>query len=113
MATEFSEELQRLFISFLLSDKELFVRCRNIVNPAYFLINLRPSVEFIVKHADDYSALPTIDQLKAKTKLEISIDDEITVRHKEWFLDEFSNFAKHKALERRILYSRRSYKESK
>ena len=49
MATEFSEELQRLFISFLLSDKELFVRCRNIVNPAYFLINLRPKKRYLDK----------------------------------------------------------------
>jgi KaiC/GvpD/RAD55 family RecA-like ATPase len=49
--------------------------------------------------------MPTIDQIKAKTEIGLELDAEVTARHKEWFLDEFQDFAKFKALEQAILAS--------
>jgi len=105
MVKEFKENLQKLFLGFLISDKELYVRVQSLVVPTYFNNKLRPTVEFINKHADEYNSMPTIDQIKAKTEIGLELDAEVTARHKEWFLDEFQDFAKFKALEQAILAS--------
>jgi KaiC/GvpD/RAD55 family RecA-like ATPase len=105
MTKEFKEDLQKLFLGFLISDKELYVRVQSLVVPTYFNNKLRPTVEFINKHADEYNSMPTIDQIKAKTEIGLELDAEVTARHKEWFLDEFQDFAKFKALEQAILAS--------
>ena len=49
--------------------------------------------------------MPTVDQIKAKTEIGLELDADVTARHKEWFLDEFQDFAKFKALEQAILAS--------
>ncbi len=105
MTKEFKEDLQKLFLGFLISDKELYVRVQSLVVPTYFNNKLRPTVEFINEHADEYNSMPTIDQIKAKTEIGLELDAEVTARHKEWFLDEFQDFAKFKALEQAILAS--------
>lgn len=105
MTKEFKENLQKLFLGFLISDKELYVRVQSLVVPTYFNNKLRPTVEFINEHADEYNSMPTIDQIKAKTEIGLELDAEVTARHKEWFLDEFQDFAKFKALEQAILAS--------
>ena len=102
---EFKEDLQKLFLGFLISDKELYVRVQSLVVPTYFNNKLRPAVDFINSHADEYNSMPTIDQIKAKTEIGLEIDVEVTDRHKDWFMDEFQDFAKFKALELAILAS--------
>ena len=102
---EFKEDLQKLFLGFLISDKELYVRVQSLVVPTYFNNKLRPAVEFINGHAEEYNSMPTIDQIKAKTEIGLELDAEVTVRHKDWFMDEFQDFAKFKALEQAILAS--------
>ena len=102
---EFKEDLQKLFLGFLISDKELYVRVQSLVVPTYFNNKLRPAVDFINSHADEYNSMPTIDQIKAKTEIGLEIDAEVTARHKDWFMDEFQDFAKFKALEQAILAS--------
>ena len=102
---EFKEDLQKLFLGFLISDKELYVRVQSLVVPTYFNNKLRPAVDFINSHADEYNSMPTIDQIKAKTEIGLEIDVEVTDRHKDWFMDEFQDFAKFKALEQAILAS--------
>ena len=102
---EFKEDLQKLFLGFLISDKELYVRVQSLVVPTYFNNKLRPAVEFINGHAEEYNSMPTIDQIKAKTEIGLELDAEVTARHKDWFMDEFQDFAKFKALEQAILAS--------
>ena len=105
MIKEFKEDLQKLFLGFLISDKELYVRVQALVVPTYFNNKLRPAVEFINQHADEYNSMPTVDQIRAKTELGLELDADITARHKDWFMDEFQDFAKFKALEQAILAS--------
>jgi len=33
---EYSQELQKLYLEFMMKDHELFVRVNNIINPEYF-----------------------------------------------------------------------------
>ena len=105
MPKEFTEDLQKLFLSFLISDKELFLRVQSLVVPEYFNNKLRPAVKLIREHADQYNSVPTIEQVKGKANVQLELDKDITARHKEWFVNEFQDFAKFKALEKAILAS--------
>jgi len=103
---EYNIELQQLFVEFLAQDQDLFVRVNNITDSNYFDRTLRSTVEFIREHVSEYGAQPTPQQVKAKTGVELSgLGDKIDHRHKEWFVDEYENFCKHKALESAILKS--------
>ena len=66
---EYSQELQKLYLEFMMNDHELFVRVNNIVKPEYFDRPLRSTVEFIQEHASEYGAMPTHEQVKAITCL--------------------------------------------
>lgn len=103
---EYNIELQQLFVEFLAQDQDLFVRVNNITDSNYFDRTLRSTVEFIREHVAEYGAQPTAQQVKAKTGVELNgLGDKIDHRHKEWFVDEYENFCKHKALESAILKS--------
>ena len=102
---EYNIDLQRLFVEFLAQDKDLFARVNGIINPLYFDRELRKGVEFIQEHVSGYSALPTLEQIKATTGLELQELKDVDDRHQTWFVDEFETFCKHKALESAILAS--------
>lgn len=103
---EYTQELQKLFVEFLAQDKDLFVRVNGILDVEYFDRSLRKAVAFIQQHARDYGAQPTLDQIRATTGLELQgLGESVDSRHKDWFIDEFEQFCKHKALESAILKS--------
>lgn len=103
---DYNLDLQKLFLEFLMQDKDLFVRVNGILESSYFDRTLRKGVDFVKEHVKDYGALPTVDQVKATTGITINdISGNINERHKEWFIDEFEQFCKHKALESAILSS--------
>jgi replicative DNA helicase len=103
---DYNIDLQKLFLEFLVQDKELFVRVNGILDSSYFDRTLKKSVDFVKTHVSDYGALPTIEQIKATTGVSVNdIGKDINERHKEWFIDEFEQFCKHKALESAILSS--------
>jgi replicative DNA helicase len=103
---EYTLELQKLFLEFLAQDKDLFVRVNGILSPEYFDRSLRKTVSFVKEHAEGYGALPTHEQILALTGLELrGLGDVVDQRHKDWFVDEFEQFCKHKALEAAILRS--------
>ena len=102
---EYSAELQKLFIEFLLKNHDLYARCRGILDSEYFDHELRDCVKFIIDHADKYSAVPTKDQVEAKTQVKLGDITSATEQYEGWFLDEFEQFCKHKALELAILKS--------
>jgi len=105
MATDYNVELQKLFVEFLAQDQDLFVRVNGILDVDYFDRTLRKSVDFIKKHANEYGALPTKEQIKASSGTELAGIPDVDDRHKKWFIDEFEQFCKHKALEGAILKS--------
>ena len=102
---EYTEDMQKLYIEFLLSDPELYARCQAIIDAEYFDRKFRKSVKFIQEHVNGYSVVPTTEQLKAQTGVEFTLVKDIDERHDEWFLDDFAQFCKHKALANAILNS--------
>lgn len=105
MSTEYNVEVQKLFIEFLAQDQDLFVRVNGIMDPEYFDRTLRKTVNFIKTHADEYGALPKPEQVEATTGFKPSGIPDVDDRHKKWFIDEFEQFCKQKALEGAILKS--------
>jgi archaellum biogenesis ATPase FlaH len=102
---EYSVDLQKLFLEFLISDKELMSRCQNVLDSTHFSRSLQESAEFIKKYATEYSDIPSVDQIKAITGMELKQIPGEAASHKEWFLTEFEQFSRHKALEKAILAS--------
>jgi len=105
MATVYTDDLQKLFLEFMLTDSELYVRCRNIVSPSYFSKKFYDTVEMFQEYSEKYQKLPTVDQVKAKCDLELKEVPNIDEAQKNWFLDEFETFCRHKALEKAIIES--------
>ena len=102
---EYTEEIQELFLRFIVSDPELFVRVNTIVQPYMFNKRFQKTVEFIQEHTTQYNAIPTIDQISATTGIELERVDGISDNHTDWFLDSIEKFCRHKALEKAILDS--------
>jgi len=102
---DYNVDLQKLFVEFLAQDQDLFVRINNILVPDHFDRSLRKAVDFVQTHAREYSALPTLEQIGATTGTTLQPLKDVDDRHKKWFIDEFEQFARHKALESAILAS--------
>ena len=105
MLKEFGIDVQKLFLDFMLTDAENFVRVRNIFNVSNFDKALKPVADFIKRHSDEYNTLPEINQLKAATGFNHTPINDMDIGHQDWFLDEFESFTKRKELERAILKS--------
>lgn len=105
MAKEYNTEMQKLFLEMMMSDAQSFVRVQNIYNPENFDRSLRETATFIEEHADEYKTLPTRDQVRAATGVELKETTGLTEEHYEWFMDEFEGFSRRQELERAILKS--------
>ena len=75
---DYNEEIQEMFLNFLITDPELFVRVNNIVEPYMFNKKYQDTATFLKQHSAEYSAIPTIDQIKATTGIELERIDGIT-----------------------------------
>lgn len=102
---EYGEDIQELFLRFLVTDPDVFVRVNNIVQPYMFNRKYREAVEFLKDHANKYNSIPTLEQLEAVNGLELKPVEDVHESHMNWFMDEFETFCRHKALEKAILDS--------
>jgi len=103
--TQYTDEIQELFLRFLVSDADLFARCQNIVNPVFFSRKFQPAVELLVSHSTAHSAIPTLEQIRAVGGIDIEPIEHITPDHHNWFMNEFETFCRHKGLEKAIIES--------
>jgi len=101
----YTTEIQELFLRFIVSDPELFVRVNTIVEPYMFDKKFQKAITFLQEHTTEYNAIPTIDQIEATTGLLLERVDGISDNHTDWFLDSIERFCRHKALEKAILDS--------
>ena len=100
---DYNADIQKLFLEMMLQDAETYVRVQNIYNPENFDRSLRATAEFIKKHSDDHKTLPTRDQIKATTGVELRPVPDMIEGHYNWFLEEFEGFSRRNELERAIL----------
>jgi len=103
MAKEYTKDLQKLFLEMMMNDAQNYVRVQNIYNIDNFDRSLYDTAEFIKTHSDEHGALPTYEQVKAVTGVELKPVPDIHESHNDWFLSEFEGFTKRQELERAIL----------
>ena len=105
MQTEYTIDIQKLFLEMMLNDAESFVRVQNIFNAQNFDKSLKETAKFIESHTAEYSTMPTIEQVNAATGNKLRPVKEVSDGHYEWFFDEFEKFTRRQELERAILKS--------
>lgn len=103
---DYSKDVEDLFIDFMMSKPDLFIRCKGILKSDYFDDKQnRDTVAFIEGYSVDFSNIPSLQQIKALTKKEVNIMEVEAAVHEDWFLREFEKFCRHKALRDAILAS--------
>lgn len=95
---------QKLIISYLISSAPLFSLCAPILKPEYFTPTLKNAVAFIKNYADKYNAVPSPEQIKAETDIEVEIT-KITRDQIEYCASEVEKFCKEQALISAVLSS--------
>lgn len=100
MNDEFGVETQHVLLCFMISDPDLWVRAADIIKPEYFHKTLQPVVEFYKEYSHDYNTLPKIEQIKARTGIQIVTVTGIRDSDRDWCLDTTERFCRRKALER-------------
>ena len=108
----YSADMQKLFVQFMLTDPQLFTRIMGIVDDRHFDREVRDVVKFLISYSNEYQTMPTVEQIKAETGQVIELLDSIE-QHSDWFIDEFETFCRHKAIERAIVNSADLLEEGK
>lgn len=104
--TDYDKNIEDLFINFMVSKPDLFVRCKGIIKPSYFDDKQnRDTVAFIEGYSTDFTSIPSLTQIKAVTNKDIMMMEVEAAKHDAWFLREFERFCRHKALRDAILSS--------
>ena len=62
----YNEDMQELFLRFMVSDNDIIARVKSIVQPYMFDRQFRNAVSFIKEHVQEYNSMPTIEQIEAK-----------------------------------------------
>lgn len=101
----YTQDLQKLFLEMMIADSESYVRVQNIFNIENFDRSLRKPAEFIAQHCEDHKAMPTREQVKAMTSVDLKPVPDITDEHYNWFFTEFEKFTRQQELNRAILDS--------
>lgn len=101
---DYSKDIEDLFINFMMSKPDLFVRCKGILKSDYFDDKQnRDTIAFIEGYSTDFSIIPSLEQIKALTKKDVYLMPVEAATHEPWFLREFEKFCRHKAMRDAIL----------
>jgi archaellum biogenesis ATPase FlaH len=104
--TDYTKEIEDLFINFMVSKPDLFVRCKGIIKSGYFDDKQnRDTVAFVENYSTDFTQIPSLEQIKAVTGKDVMLMQLEAEKHDSWFLREFERFCRHKALRDAILES--------
>ena len=105
VSQNYTVEMERLFLEMMVTNPESYLRVQNIYNPDNFDRSLKQAAKFVQEHVKNHTAMPTIDQIKAATAVELKLVENLQENHYDWLLTEFEGFTKRRELERAILKS--------
>lgn len=98
MSDDFGLIKQKLLIEYMLADESVFSRCRNILKPTYFDPELKDVVDAILKHSDEYNALPTVSQISAEVNTLLDIVPGVRDQDQSWALNNIERFCQQGAI---------------
>jgi archaellum biogenesis ATPase FlaH len=102
--TDYSYDIQKLYLEMFLSDAETFVRCQNIFDPQNFDQRLQESAKFVTEYVDQFRVMPEAQIINASCRMDFN-PAPLPKENYDWLMGEFENFSRHKGLERAILQS--------
>ena len=102
--TNYSSDVQKLYLQMFLSDAETFVRCQSIFDSENFDQRLQEPAQFMTEYVDKYKVMPEPAIINAATGSDLQTIN-LPKENYDWLLEEFENFSRHKALERAIINS--------
>jgi len=100
---DYNEDVQKMIVSILLSDEEVYSRCQNILQAKFFVNKLRPVVKHIQTFTDQYRALPPHEQIRAQFGMEFDRLEKPNPQLQQAFLDQIEEFCKNRALADAVL----------
>lgn len=95
-------EKQKMLVSYLLSDQDLYATCHGIVKPSFFDPSIKRVVNFSQEYFEKYKNVPSPEVIKAETGMEIQKKD-LTKAEVKYASTEVEQFCKNKAMEAMIL----------
>lgn len=103
---DYSKDVEDLFINFIMSNHDLYVRCKGILRPEYFDNKQnKDTYAFIESYSTDFTAMPSPVQISVATGKDIVLMPIEAAKHDAWFLREIEFFCKYKAFRDVILAS--------
>lgn len=93
---------QRLLVEYLISSPDTFALCKGIVKPEYFDPDLRKAVNFLHSYYDNYSSVPTPEQVAAETDTTLKVHT-ITRDQIAYCSDEIEKFCRRRAVQQAIV----------
>jgi KaiC/GvpD/RAD55 family RecA-like ATPase len=99
--TDYSYDIQKIYLEMFLGDAETFVRCQNIFDPDNFDQRLRSAATFINEYVEKYKVMPeaSIVNASCRTQLNAAV---LPKENYDWLMNDFEMFSRHKSLERAI-----------
>lgn len=97
--------MQKLLIEMMLTEPSIYTRSTGILHPEYFHEDLQPVIRYIKEYTNNYKALPTYEEIKAKTKYSFKKIEDFNFNHHQAALDEIEQFCQQRGLELAILQS--------
>jgi len=103
---EYNADIESLFIQFMMSNHELFIRSAGILKDSFFDNKQnKDTVNVIMSHFLEYSTVPTVEQIRAITGKDIELIPDVAAKEDRWFLKEIELFCRYKSLRDAILAS--------
>jgi KaiC/GvpD/RAD55 family RecA-like ATPase len=95
-------EKQKLLLSFLISNQELYITVSPILKATYFDPRVKPVVKFIQSYFDEYKSPPTPELIKAETSQSIELKTSVSKQEVAYASKELETFCKHRAMEEAV-----------
>lgn len=101
-----STKKQKLLIEYIVSSVDVYVLVLPVLQSRFFDVELRQSVDFIIRYYSSYNELPTISQINAEADDNIIFEEQqLTSSKIEYTIDEIEQFCRRKAIESAVLSS--------
>jgi len=88
---------EKLLIEFLLSSKDLFLKCGGILEPEYFESPLDDVMEFTLRYLEKYRDIPDMDIIYAETEIKLN-ERELSDSEMNYITDEIEKHCQQAAM---------------
>ena len=97
MTDEVIDKHQKLLIEYVLSNRELFVKCIRIMDPSYFDKPLDRVIKFVKDYFQKYNDIAKFDVIDAETDVELGIKELGKADH-DYVSEEMEKFCREQAM---------------